>query len=58
MVGEEKNTCKVSLVVVVVNCNGREEEVSKPVEVESGNSMVSLVVSTLVVVVKSSGKVV
>lgn len=41
MVEEEKNTCKVSLVVVVVNCNGREEEVSKPVGVESGSSMVS-----------------
>jgi hypothetical protein len=41
---EERNICMVSLVVVVVNCSGMEEEVSTLVVVENGNSMVSLVV--------------
>jgi hypothetical protein len=41
---EEMNICMVFLVVVVVNCNGMEEEVSTLVVVENDSNMVSLVV--------------
>jgi hypothetical protein len=39
LVVEEMNICMVSLVVVVVNCSGKVDEVSTPVVVVRSNGM-------------------